>query len=475
MKKEKQTRIFRIVAGLVCALIMCVGSVAAQMEPGSGSSQQRPAIPADNKTRARQAVSVEKPNKSADGSPNVTVEPGSTQPKQPVTASDPLTSLREQIDTAPSDQERVVLQLKLVDELVLAGKKQDAVNELHLMAAEDRFDPQTFYNIGNALARLGDSNGAVTTYRKAIEQRKGRYSRALNNLGVVLMRQGRWEEANEAFSTALKLESFRYAEASYNLGRLYAAQGEIDLAIREWHRALTVDPDHKAAAQAIARASFDGRITVGAKPATDKREMKRADTSPQPKASVANVKVATPARSSSASMTRTLTVDQVTYNQLQRARDARERGKDQEAITSYRNVISRMGGYFGPANLELSYILIGMKQPDEALTYLRPVTARDGSRYPISYYHLARIYEIKNQLDLAEEAYEQASERYKGVNPQFLLDISRVREKRGDYKGALTAMEEYLIAVERQGVKPDWSEQRLAALRQKLSGSQPKQ
>jgi tetratricopeptide (TPR) repeat protein len=434
---------------------------------------------------------VDKPNESADGNPKVTVEPGSTQPKQPVTASDPLTSLPEQIDTAPSDQERVVLQLKLVDELVLAGKKQDAVNELHLMAAEDRFDPQTFYNIGNALARLGDSNAAVTTYRKAIEQRKGRYSRALNNLGVVLMRQGRWEEANEAFSAALKLESFRYAEASYNLGRLYAAQGEIDLAIREWHRALTVDPDHKAAAQAIAGASFDGRITVTAKPAGDKREVRpitvaampnadkreaeRADTSPQPKASVANVNVASPARSSSASMMRTLTVDQVTYNQLQRARDARERGKDQEAITSYRSVMSRMRGYFGPANLELSYILIGMKQPDEALTYLRPVTTRDGSRYPISYYHLARIYEFKNQLDLAAEAYEQAAERYKGLNAQFLLDVSRVREKRGDYKGALTAMEEYLIAVERQGLKPNWSEERLAALRQKLSNSQPKQ
>jgi len=134
-----------------------------------------------------------------------------------------------------------------------------------------------------------------------------------------------------------------------------------------------------------------------------------------------------------------------------------------------------MGGYFAPANLELSYILIGLKQSDEALVYLKPVTIKDGARYPISYYHIGRIYEVKDELGMAAQAYETAAGLYRGVNPQFLLDISRVREKRGDYKGALAAMEAYLAAVEQQGTKPQWSEERLASLRQKLSESQPKQ
>src|SRR5262249_6224668 len=138
-------------------------------------------------------------------------------------------------------------------------------------------------------------------------------------------------------------------------------------------------------------------------------------------------------------------------------------------------VISGMGGYFGPANLELSYILIGTKQLDSALSYLKPVTEKDGGRYPISYYHLARIYEVRSQLDLAAEAYDQAVIHFQGRNPQFLLDISRVREKRGDYAGALTAMEQYLSTLEREGLKPSWSDERLAALRQKLAASQLKQ
>ena len=39
-----------------------------------------------------------------------------------------------------------------------------------------------------------------------------------------------------------ELENFRYAEASYNLGRLYSARGESDMAVREWRRALSIDP-----------------------------------------------------------------------------------------------------------------------------------------------------------------------------------------------------------------------------------------
>jgi tetratricopeptide (TPR) repeat protein len=322
--------------------------------------------------------------------------------------------------------------------------------------------------MGNALARLGDSEGAVRAYRKAIEQRKGRYSRALNNLAVVRLRQGHWQQAHDALTGALRLESFRYAEASYNLGRLYATQGEMDLAIREWRRAIYVDPGHTAAAQAIARAGDEERIKVASKAQPDKAEAKGPTAGSRTTAG--NVISPSPTFSSS----RVLTIDRETYNQLQRARNARERGKDQEAVASYRNVISRMGGYFVPANLELSYVLIGLKQTSEARVYLREVTTRDGARYPISYYHLARIYEFNGELELAAEAYGQAARHYADVNPQFLLDISRVREKLGDYNGALSAMQEYLTAMERQGTKPDWSEERLASLRQKLAASQLK-
>ena len=181
--------------------------------------------------------------------------------------SSDLQALRQEIAAQTSDYERARVQLKLVDLLLNKGMQQQAIAELQAFSLEERFNPAGFYNIANAQARLGDSEGAVKTYRKAIEQRKGRYSRAFNNLGVVLMRLGHWDEAYDALVAALRLESFGYAEASYNLGRLYATRGETDLAIREWRRALAIQPDHSAAANAITAAGSMGKITVIPRPA----------------------------------------------------------------------------------------------------------------------------------------------------------------------------------------------------------------
>ena len=53
------------------------------------------------------------------------------------------------------------------------------------------------------------------------------------------------------------------------------------------------------------------------------------------------------------------------------------------------------------------------------------------------------------------------------TNSQFVLDLSRVREKQGDFKGALEAMERYVTLVQQQGQKPAWCDERLAELRAK--------
>jgi tetratricopeptide (TPR) repeat protein len=393
-------------------------------------------------------------------------KPADKNPDKPAAAAsatplDPIMALRDQIAAAPTPQDQIRLRLKLAEELAGNGKKVEAVTELHSLTGLDVFDPQGFYNAGNALARLGDTDEAVNAYRKAIEQRKGKYSRALNNLGVVLLRVGRWDEAREAFLSALRVENFRYAEASYNLGRLYATRGEMDLAVREWRRALAVDPEHSAAAQSLARSGTEGRITV-------------EQTRPESRAvgDKAPVIVSGPPKSSSSSLsnsTKPLTLDATSFGFLQKARTASERGNKTEAIDNYQRVIAREDGYFGPANLELGFVLIGLKRNDEAMATLREVVNREGSRYPISYYHLARIYEVKGDLKLAEEAFAQAVAAYGSQNSQFLLDLSRVREKQGDFKGALDAMEKYVALVKKDGRDIAWSEERVAVLRQKAS------
>ncbi len=368
---------------------------------------------------------------------------------------DPVTTLRDEIEAAPSASERNRLRLKLADLLLTTGQKPEAQKELNAIANSTEFDPIGFYNLGNTFARLGESEPAIAAYKTAIEQRNGRYSRAYNNLGVVLLRAGRWDEAYDALLSALKLESFRYAEASYNLGRVYAARGQQDLAAREWRRALAVNPQHDAAALALSRIGAEETIIVASQP--------KSNTRPEPNA----VAKKSPAMSGPPAP-KALTLDQMSFDYLQRARNASERGKVMEAVENFQRVLNRQGGYFPPANLELSYALLNLKRYDEAINNLLAVSTRDGARYPISYYHLARVYELKGDMKLAEAAFVKAAPS----NPQFLLDVTRVREKLGDYKGSLDAMEQYCNLMDKQGEKPAWSDERLAELRTKAAKQQ---
>ncbi|HVF21519.1 MAG TPA: tetratricopeptide repeat protein [Pyrinomonadaceae bacterium] len=377
---------------------------------------------------------------------------------QTQTDGDTVAQLREQIAAASMIQDRNRLQLKLAEELVKTGYKTEALTELFQILNGNGFDPIGYYNLGNAFARLDESDSAIMAYQRAIEQRKGNYSRAQNNLGVVLLREGRWDEAYDAFNAALRIENFRYAEASYNLGRLYAARGQSDLAVREWRRALAVDSKHSAAAQAIARGEDEPEIVV-AKSSPAPRDAKPEKRTPAPATSVKAAAAPRPAKA--------LALDQMSFDFLQRARAASERGKTQEAIDNFRRVLNRQNGYFPPANLELSYALLSLKRYDEAEAQLLQVSQRDGARYPVSYFHLARLYELKGELKRAEAAFSQVVDAYGPTNSQFLLDLSRVREKQGDFKGAVEAMERYVKLSEQQGLKPAWSDQRLAELRAK--------
>jgi tetratricopeptide (TPR) repeat protein len=469
-------------------LVFCTGLVVDTHAQKSRTSKRKPATPAvtNDKTRARRVASTATPTPTPVESEQPKKDPESVTPlgaaigtkpaetekqpeekpaakteaPKPTTPAPPdesIDGLRAQINDAAEGPERLKLRLKLADLLVTEGDKTEAVAELHRVATSEVLDPASFYNLGNAFARLAETDGAVGAYRKAIEQRRGRYSKAYNNLGVVLLRAGRWDEAQEAFLSALKLESFRYAEASYNLGRLYAARGDHDLAVREWRRAVTVDPMHKAAAQAISGIRSDYRITVAATGTSTPTRAK--DTAVAEKSRSTNV-----ARSF-----KPLTLDQTSYDYLQRGRSAAERGNLVEAVDHFRRVISREGGYFGPANLEASYALLTLKKYEEALPYLVQVSTREGARYPISYFHLARLYELKGDFPLAEAAFSQAVAAYGSTNAQFLLDLSRVREKQSNFKGALEAMERYVAAMDQQGTKPSWSEEKLAALRTKIN------
>ncbi|MCA1613089.1 MAG: tetratricopeptide repeat protein [Acidobacteria bacterium] len=419
-----------------------------------------------------------------------------------------LNDLRMRIKDA-RPEERGRLQRALADRLVALDRKADALDELRRMIHEDRFDPAFFYNTGNALARLGDANAAADAYRKAVSQRRGNYSRALNNLGVVLTRQGRWDEAHEVFVSALTQENFTYAEASYNLGRLHLLRGQTDLALREWARTLRLQPDHTEAAAALARAyaedgdseralallesftaraaraggAVPGEIAYARTAIVESRG--RADGDGGAKDSGAGVAATRAAAATSAARDsrpgaarasgplRSLNVDRVTYNALETARAASEHGRHEEAVRHYRTVLSRRGGYLPPANLELSFALITLGRDAEAAASLQSLVERDGARYPVAHYHLARLHERAGRNAPAAEHFARAAALYGDTNPQVLLDLSRTREKLGDTRGALEAVESYAGAISRQGSVPHWVVERADALRMKAKTTKP--
>src|SRR5688500_9805268 len=477
----------RIFLALACISLLTAAAVLAQSQKMPATSEQEPAPamqPAPkSKTRIRRAPAGSKqkakatPLPAAEPSPAFEAVPAASpspapaqEEAKPSPAAAEVTEAAEAevpkqptVDAAPTPEARLREQLKVVAQMVAQGLKQEALAELHSLAAESRFDPQGFYNIGNAFARLDATDAAISAYRKALEQRKGNYSRAANNLGVLLLRQGFWDQAYEAFLGALRTENLHYAEASYNLGRLYAARGEMDRAVREWQRAVAVDPKHSAAAQALRSSGSVSRSaskSTAAPGATDANRMAARN---------GNV------LSGAGSTEPAFTLDPETHELLQRARNAHENGRYEEAVDSFRRVIARKGGYFSPANLEVSYSLMELRRNDEAIAALLLVAEKDAARFPITYYHLGRLYELRGDLQRAEENYLRATQASQVDNAQFLLNLSGVREKRGDFAGALVAMENYIKRKEQLGQRPEWSDSRLASLREKAAAQITKQ
>lgn len=474
---------------------------------------QEPAAKPSEAVRERRASETHK--SATDSNEKAATETAEANtPSQTRSASD---------DAALSPAERARQRQAMAEQLAASGSKTEAVALLRSMLAEERFDPAFFYNTGNALARMGESEAAVDAYRKAVAQRRGNYARAQHNLGVVLTRLGRWEEAEESLTAALKLESFTYAEASYSLGRLHALRGETGLALAEWARTLRLKPDHTDAAVSLARLLADGGDSAQALAVLDalgERLSRRGVEAPREIAvargeiiAASNVAAeesharlgnnghaggnrvalseaegetvlvkAKPVgdsgasavlRNARAASTKPIAANAATLDLLRRARVAREGGRDTEAVALYKRAVESNGGYFAPANLEMGYALASLRRNEEAAASVLSVIKREGTRFPIAFYHVARFYEHMNRLAEAEEAFARAAELMGDRSPQFYVDLSRVRERAGNLTGALAAAEEYVRLSARTGGTPDWARARVEQLK-KMSAAEPR-
>jgi tetratricopeptide (TPR) repeat protein len=102
-------------------------------------------------------------------------------------------------------------------------------------------NPRAHLNLGFALQRQGDLDGAIERYRETLRL-KPDYAEAHNDLGSALERKGRDAEALPHLEMAVRLNPL-YALAYNNLAIVLAHEGKIEEAIVRFTQALRVKPD----------------------------------------------------------------------------------------------------------------------------------------------------------------------------------------------------------------------------------------
>ena len=98
--------------------------------------------------------------------------------------------------------------------------------------------------LGLVLEALGDDQGAVTTYRKAIalnEARNGTYALPHINLSAYYNRTGNPEKALEHARSALALDP-KSDRALFQEGRAYERQDKLDEAVQALNQAIVLNP-----------------------------------------------------------------------------------------------------------------------------------------------------------------------------------------------------------------------------------------
>jgi protein O-mannosyl-transferase len=101
------------------------------------------------------------------------------------------------------------------------------------------------YNLGYALSKQGDLDGAINHYQEALRLQPNLYE-THNNLALVLARKGDVDAAIAEYRAALLLQP-NMPQAHNSLGFALATKGDIDAATAEFLEALRLKPDYAAA------------------------------------------------------------------------------------------------------------------------------------------------------------------------------------------------------------------------------------
>src|SRR3954447_26204137 len=130
--------------------------------------------------------------------------------------------------------------------LHLAGKRDDALQQLERAVSSNEASPEIYRAMGHIQFEIADFAGAAKTYR-ALVGLKPQYAMGWFNLAVSLERLSEWEQASEAFHKASNLNP-KHRDAHLGLGVCHLRMEDPKAALYSFERCLELSPDLEEAA-----------------------------------------------------------------------------------------------------------------------------------------------------------------------------------------------------------------------------------
>ncbi|MGH8569103.1 MAG: tetratricopeptide repeat protein, partial [Gammaproteobacteria bacterium] len=125
------------------------------------------------------------------------------------------------------------------------GRWREAQEAYDEFVAANPHEKEAFANLGFVKAKLGDSEGAVANFSKALDL-DPKFLDARRNRGTEYLRQKRYDMAIQDFSGALA-EDVRDAGTLYKRAYAYCTSGEQKLGAKDLREVLRIDPKNDEA------------------------------------------------------------------------------------------------------------------------------------------------------------------------------------------------------------------------------------
>ena len=161
----------------------------------------------------------------------------------PQTQQEGLKLLAEALQWNPDS---VGINMRMGNALVELGRVKKGIGYLEKARQIDHQNPSVYYNLANAMYKLGRYDDAIQQNRMSLELQSEPLPEVHNNLAAVLQTQGKYDEAAEHYRLALEIDP-GFADSIFNLGRLFLHQRKLDDAAGCFLKFLQIKPDFAAA------------------------------------------------------------------------------------------------------------------------------------------------------------------------------------------------------------------------------------